>query len=293
MKIPADLAQTLAAVVDEGSLEAAARALHVTQSAVSQRMATLERLAGQVLLIRSRPVRATPAGEAVIRYARQVTLLESEAASALGIPEDRPAPLRIAVNADSLATWLLAPLAQVLPGLGTTVHLHREDESYTAELLAQGAVVAAVTTRAAPVPGCTVTPLGRMSYRAVAAPGFARRWFPGGVTRDALATAPIVDFDRRDDLQSRWLEAHAAGLDAPRHLVPSSSEFAQAIALGLGWGLLPRAQREGLDLVDLGGPALDVALHWQQWRVQSAGLDALARAIADAARAALDPVSPS
>ncbi|SEJ16986.1 ArgP/LysG family DNA-binding transcriptional regulator [Demequina mangrovi] len=292
MKIPADLAQTLAAVVDEGSLEAAARTLHVTQPAVSQRIATLERLTGQVLLIRSRPARATEAGEAVVRYGRQVSLLESEAASTLGIPEDRPAPLRIAVNADSLATWLLAPLARVAPELGSTVHLHREDESYTAELLAQGAVVAAVTTRAAAVPGCTVTALGRMAYRAVAAPGFAARWFPDGATDEALRLAPVVDFDRRDDLQSRWLDARSPGAAPPRHQVPSSAEFAQAIALGLGWGLLPPSQRTGHALVDLGEPSLEVALHWQQWRVHSADLTAVAEAVAQEARSTLEPLSP-
>ncbi|WP_062518720.1 ArgP/LysG family DNA-binding transcriptional regulator [Demequina silvatica] len=288
MKIPADLAQTLAAVVDEGSLDAAARALHVTQSAVSQRLATLERLTGQVLLVRSRPVRPTPAGEAVVRFGRQVALLESDAVAALGLPADGPAPLRIAVNADSLATWLLRPLADVLPMLGATVHLHREDESYTAELLARGEVVAAVTTREAAVPGCSVTPLGRMRYRAVAAPAFAARWFPDGAAPLSLAAAPVVDFDARDDLQSRWLAAAGADPAAPpRHRVPSSTEFAEAIALGLGWGLLPAAQREGRDLVGLGGPELDVALHWQQWRVQSASLTAIADAVRAAAAAAL------
>ncbi|MDN4475029.1 LysR family transcriptional regulator ArgP [Demequina sp. SYSU T00192] len=290
MKIPADLAQTLAAVVDEGSLDAGARALHVTQSAVSQRLATLERLTGQVLLVRSRPVRPTPAGEAVVRFARQVALLEAEAASTLGIAEDRPAPLRIAVNADSLATWLLPPLAAVLPGLGATVHLHREDEQYTADLLQRGEVVAAVTTRAAAVPGCSVTRLGRMRYRAVAAPSFAARWFGAGVSPETLAVAPVVDFDRRDTIQTRWLEARGADPDAPpRHRVPSSSEFARAIALGMGWGLLPAVQREGLELVDLGDPAEDMALHWQQWRVQSAALDTVAAAIREAARGALEP----
>ncbi|WP_062383959.1 ArgP/LysG family DNA-binding transcriptional regulator [Demequina iriomotensis] len=292
MKIPADLAHTLAVVVDAGSLEAAAGELHITQSAVSQRLATLERLAGQVLLIRSRPVRATEPGEAVVRYGRQAALLEADASLALGLAGERSAPLPIAVNADSLATWLLAPIAALGASLGTTVQLHREDESFTAELLARGSVVAAVTTRAAAVPGCTVTPLGRMTYRAVASPAFAARWFPDGARADALAHAPVIDFDRRDDLQSRWLAVHAPSAAPPRFQVPSSTEFAQAIALGLGWGLLPSAQRTGLDLVELGEPTLAVALYWQQWRVHSSDLDAVAEAIAAAARGALEPLNP-
>ena len=48
--------RALAAAVDHGSLEAAARALHLTPSAVSQRIKALEQGAGAVLLRRSRPV---------------------------------------------------------------------------------------------------------------------------------------------------------------------------------------------------------------------------------------------
>lgn len=293
MKIPAELAITLAVVVREGSLEAAARALHVTQSAVSQRLATLERLTGQVLLVRSRPVRATSAGDVVIRYARQVEQLDADAASTLGLSDGDSARLPIAVNADSLATWLLAPLARVSRSRGILLDLHREDESHTAALLAAGTVVAAVTTRATPVPGCTVTTLGRMTYRAVASPAFAERWLPPDVGPEGLATAlaraPIVDFDARDTLQTRWLESRGVDPAAPpRHRVPSSAEFASAIALGLGWGMLPAAQRRGLDLVALGEPELAVTLHWQQWRLHSDHLDALASEVAAAAFAALD-----
>ena len=49
MEIPPHLALTLAATVDEGSLEAAADALHLTPPAVSQRIRQLEHITGQVL----------------------------------------------------------------------------------------------------------------------------------------------------------------------------------------------------------------------------------------------------
>ena len=57
MQIPLDLARTLAVVIDEGSLDAAARRLHLTPSAVSQRVKSLEQQLGRVLLVRSKPAR--------------------------------------------------------------------------------------------------------------------------------------------------------------------------------------------------------------------------------------------
>ncbi|WP_061960931.1 ArgP/LysG family DNA-binding transcriptional regulator [Demequina flava] len=290
MKVPVDLALTLAAAVDEGTLEAAAHRLHLTQSAVSQRLATLERLTGQVLLVRSRPVRATAAGERVIRYARQVDHLDDDLAHQLGL-ESSAATVPLAVNADSLAAWLLGPLVEAATRADVLLEIHREDESHTTALLADGTVVAAVTTVAEPVPGCSSTPLGRLSYQAVAAPSFAARWFPDAATTAALEQAPAVDFDRRDTIQSEYLRA--VGADprlTPRNFLPSSTEFAQAIAMGLGWGLLPAVQREGLDLVELGGPPVTVTLYWQQWRAHSTTLGALSHAVQSAARDYLTPL---
>jgi LysR family transcriptional regulator (chromosome initiation inhibitor) len=292
-----DLAQlrALHAAVAGGTLEAAARALHVTPSAVSQRLKALETATGAVLLVRSRPVTPTPAGEAVLRLARQVELLLDETAAELlpdrpagGGPGSRPPTLPLAVNADSLATWALPALS----GLAGEVcfDLHREDEDHTAELLRAGVVAAAVTTRATPVPGCRSVRLGRMRYRPMASPAFAARWFPDGVTRRALASAPVVVFDRKDELQHRYLRRRGPGLDPPVHHVPASADHLRAVAAGFGWGMLPDLQsgppeRAG-EVADLDPRrGLDVTLHWQQWRVGSSALDRVAGAVrAEAAR---------
>ncbi len=83
--IPPELASTVAAIIDGGSLEAAAQALSITPSAVSQRLKTLEQQVGRVLVVRGRPAVATPSGEAVVRLARQIALLEHEATAELGL----------------------------------------------------------------------------------------------------------------------------------------------------------------------------------------------------------------
>ncbi len=167
--------------------------------------------------------------------------------------------------------------------------LRRADETRTAELLRDGTVMAAVTASARPVPGCTVEPLGRMRYRPRASPGFAARWFADGATAHALALAPVVVFDREDQLQDRYLRRRTRRrIDPPRHHVPGSSAFAHAVRLGLGWGMVPDLQAEPGTVVEFdprGG--IDVRLYWQQWRLGSAALERIAQAMRTQAAAVL------
>ena len=303
MEIPLDLARTLAAVVDEGTFEAAARRLRITPSAVSQRVKALEQQLGRVLVVRSKPTRATEAGAPIVRLARQLALLEHDALAEFGLDEASVGPISVplAVNADSLATWFLPALARVAERHPVTFDLHRDDQDFTAGLLESGTVMGAVTSQATPVAGCLVRPLGVMRYEAVATPAFAARWdvevaIGGRADAAALASAPLVDFDRRDDLQREYLAA--SGVDPetpPRHYVPASHDFATAIKLGLGWGMLPGFQSDSElatgDLVRLGGAPIDVPLHWQQWNLRSPLLDAIAEELAAEAGRSLLPAA--
>lgn len=287
-------AATVAAVIEEGSLDAAARRLTITPSAVSQRLKALEAQLGRVLVVRSKPTRATASGEAVVRLARQIALLEHETAAALGVDERAGGRISIplAVNADSLSTWFLAPLARASERHRIDFDLHRDDQDFTACLLEAGTVMAAVTSQQSPVSGCTVTPLGRLEYEPMASASFIERWFADGVTATTLSRAPFVDFDRRDDLQREWLRGWGVSvLDVPRHYVPASHDFATAVAFGLGWGLIPRMQASEQaahrDLVRLPGEAVRVAHYWQQWNLRSATLDAVAAEVVAEARRVL------
>jgi LysR family transcriptional regulator (chromosome initiation inhibitor) len=281
--------EALAAVVAEGSFDAAARALHVTPSAVSQRIRALENTAGSVLVRRARPVVATTSGQALLRLARQTELLGAEVAAELGTDDPGGGPhsfvtVPLAVSADSLATWVLPALAQVE---GVTFDLHRADDSRTADLLREGVVMAAVTSQTTQVQGCRSTPLGIMRYRPACTRAFARRWFPDGPTPEALGAAPVVVFDRTDDLQDMYLREHAPDARPPRHHVPSTVEYEETIRLGLGWGmLLDRPSIGGLHDGTGGGitlltpdAVLDIPLHLQQWKLRSAVLDRVTAAL--------------
>jgi len=293
--IPSELIETLSTVIQEGTFDAAARRLHLTPSAVSQRIKALEQRVGRVLVVRTKPAHATEAGEALLRLGQQMTLLEAETLRELGTQRDgeRPTTIPIAVNADSLATWILPPLARVASRASIVFDLVRDDQDHTASLLASGAVMAAVASDAVPVPGCTSTPLGRMRFRACATPAFVARWFPDGTTAAALERAPRIDFDRKDTLQARFARRLARrAVDPPRHFVPASADFAVATRLGLGWAMLPAdhsaAPLQTGALVDLApGQHLDVPLHWQQWNLRSSVIDAVAEEVRTEARQVL------
>ena len=281
----------LAAVVDEGSFDAAAVRLQLTPSAVSQRIKALEQAAGRVLVRRSKPTEPTAAGEAYLRLARQLVAIVEHAQAELG---DRTAlpTIPIAVNADSLATWVLPALAGAADV--ACFDLRREDQAHTADLLRSGTVMAAITSQAEPVQGCRSIRLGRMRYRPVAAPTFVERWFGDGVNGRTLAMAPVVVFDRKDHLQDDYVaKVTRRRVAPPRHHVPSSGDFAEAVRLGLGWGMLPRHQyatleQEGHLVVFDTTHRVDVTLFWQQWSMRTPALDRIADAVRHAARAALD-----
>ena len=293
MRIDPSLAETLRLIAESGTLEAAARRQRMTPSAVSQRIKQLEQQLGQRLLVRARPVRLTPPGEVVVRFARGHALLEQEAGAELGLDAQGAHPrIGIAVNSDSLATWFMTALAEFGRSNDAQLELQREDQDETARLLLSGAAMAAVTSASTAPPGYRSLPLGSIAYVAVAAPAWCERWTgstTGPVGPEALARAPRIDYDPHDDLQAAWLRRQ--GVDpasAPRHLVPSTHELADAVVAGLGWGMLLTMQAEPLlasgELSALGGEPLTSALYWQVAKTPSALLEALTGAVLTTAR---------
>lgn len=288
----------LAAVIREGSFERAALALHVTPSAVSQRIRALEERVGCALVVREQPCRATATGRRLCQHVDQVRLLEQTLQGTL--PALAPAGvtrvgLPIAVNADSLATWFAPALARFAAHAPVLVDLAVDDQDHTAGWLRSGEVLAAVTGTGRAAAGCNSQPLGSMRYIAAASPDFVARHFPQGVGAGSLALAPSLVFNAKDDLQARWVRrlCHRE-VAMPRHTLPSSQAFVTAALAGMGWGLQPQALVEqhlrGGALVPLVPDApLDVPLYWQQARAAAAVLDGLSREVLAAARQALLP----
>lgn len=236
---PAQLA-ALSAVHRRGSFDLAAAELHVTPSAISQRIKALEELTGTLLIRRGQPCQATDTGLRLIRHHDEVALLERTLIADLPGLSTGPATLRIAVNADSLATWVIPALAATQ---GLLFDLVIDDQDVSQDWLRRGEVVAAITSHPGPLQGCDTLPLGSLRYRATASPAYVTRWFAAGVTTQTLSQAPALTFSDKDRLQERWVARQTKGgakrATFPSHRMASSQAFVDACLCGLGWGLNP------------------------------------------------------
>lgn len=285
----------VSAVIREGSFERAASSLGITPSAVSQRVRGLEERLGTILVIRGQPCTPTDPGRRLCGHFDRVRLLEADMKPMLASETAaHPPTLRVAINADSLATWFPRAVAAFGWATGVLLELTRDDETRTADRLRSGEVLAAVTADPEPVHGCRTIPLGALRYAACASPDFMARYFGGGVNADTLARAPHLQFDRRDGLQSRWAsEAYGIDLLAPTHWVPSTHGFMDLCLAGLAWGLQPLRQVESHiaagRLIELPPQAkIDVELYWTVARLHAAALRRLTKEVCTAASGYLE-----
>ena len=289
------LLSALAAVVRTGSFERAAQQLNVTPSAISQRVKLLEERIGAALVVRGQPCLATEAGQRLCQHVEQVALLESSLRQSLpGLePGTGPVTLRIAVNADSLATWFIPAMAATE---GFLFDLVLDDQDHSADWLRRGEVVAAVTSYGKPIQGCNSYSLGSLRYVATASPGFVERWFAEGLDAQSVARAPCLVFNQKDRLQAIWLQ-QALGMDVrpPVHWLPSSQAFVDGALAGLGWGMNPETLvqehlRAGRLVALRPSEPLEVPLFWQQSRIVGSLLADVTRAVRETARTLLVPV---
>ncbi|ANB16394.1 Transcriptional regulator, LysR family [Dokdonella koreensis DS-123] len=283
-----------AAVLEEGSFEAAAQRLSVTASAISQRIKSLEDRLGQVLVVRQTPCRPTAAGERLLLRVRPMKILEAEALAEFVPAEDMALrSIAIAVNDDSLQTWFLGGLAELHRRHGYVFDVRVDDQDHTLELLRNGTVLGAVTSQARAIQGCNVQSLGAMRYHAIASPEFVNRHFSGKLDAETLAAAPLVVFNRKDDLQWQFIRRITrARLSPPVHYLPTSTGFVEAAALGLGWCMAPDsligpAVKAGRVVMLEPARRLDVPLYWQYVAVRSDTLKHVSDIVRKAAAASL------
>lgn len=290
----------VSAVIQTGSFERAASLLHVTPSAVSQRVKNLEERLGAVLIVRGAPCRATETGEWLCRHMETIGLMEQALIARLpGLgaarTDGQPVTVPVAINADSLGTWFIEAAAAFSRHGAFLLNLAIDDEDHTAEWLEGGRVSAAVTSLAKPVAGCRRHALGMLRYHATASPDFMARHFPDGVTTEALRRAPGLTFNQKDRLQVEWIRrvfGHAVAF--PTHWLPSTQGFLDASRAGMGWCLNPAPLVADLlksgALVELcPGRTLDVPLFWQINRLSEAVLSTLTDCVRAAAKRQLLP----
>ncbi|WP_373959068.1 LysR family transcriptional regulator ArgP [Vibrio gigantis] len=279
--------EALDAVVKQRSFERAAEQLYISQSAVSQRIKQLEKWLAQPALVRENPPRPTPAGKKLLGLYRRVRLLEHELVPEL-MNEDgnQPLSISIATNADSLATWLLPALSDVMKSRQVELNLAIHGESRTIEKIKSGEVAGAISLESQAIPGCSADYLGRMDYVCVASPDFHQRYFSEGVNYTTLSKAPAVSYDQYDDLHKKFLHDH---FNVPRdsvinHTVGSSEAFVRLALSGVAYCLIPRLQiideLESGALIDITpGFLLSYRIYWHHWQLESGVLKEVSQSI--------------
>lgn len=308
-----DALECLAAIVEEGGFERAAQRLSITQSAVSQRLRALEAQVGTVLIVRSRPLKPTSAGQLLLKHTKMLRLLRADlerdlkelAPSSLGGAREEER-ISIAINADSIATWALPALTELVQQ-GLPMEIIHDDQNFTHEWLREGQVLGCVTTLKQALRGCKVEPLGAMQYIAVAAPAFAQnrlglrdgagdRQAAPGLTQYNFREVPFIAFNRKDELPVDFV-SKAFGLKRvtlSQLFVPSSEGMVRAVLAGWGVSVVPRLLAQGLidqgQLVNVAPHyTLPIQLYWHCWNLESEVLDALTAALKQSAAQSLVP----
>lgn len=285
----------LSVVISEGGFERASKILCISQPAVSQRIKQLEERVGQALVIRSTPVEATPTGKRLLRHYSQVQLLESELSVEMDADDPKlPTIVKIAVNADSLATWFLPALSEIFKRHQWLLELIVDDESYTHNLLKNGEAVGCVTTTKEPLAGCSSEYLGEMEYICVATPEFIQQYFPINVTPTSLERAPAVVFSTKDKLHEKYLKKYFKMKTGSwrEHKIPSSESFLEAIIQGMGYGLVGHLQAEplierGILIEITPDKRKRVPLYWQHWNIKAKQTTIVYRSLAVTAKQSL------
>ncbi len=289
------LIEAMAMVAREGGFDKAAGKLHITQSAVSQRVKLLEEPAGQVLIARTTPPRETSAGRKLVKHYLQVKRLEDDLAGEMDEPAGKGfSSMTVGINADSLATWFMDAIRSFLLEERVLLDIRVDDQELTHRLLKEGEVTGCISTRDHPMQGCRIAYMGCMNYRMLAAPGFAAEWFPEGLAIEEVRRAPAVVFNRKDELHHKLLRQvlGEAPSPFPTHYVPSAEKFTEFIQSGVGYGMLPDHQsapsvRDGR-LVDLApGRHASVNLYWHCWNLKSNLLETMTRHLIQRAKTLL------
>ncbi len=279
--------QAFLAVIESGSFDAAGHALCLTPSAVSLRVQALEKSLGKLLLVRTRPCVPTQAGWEVAKYLQHSRLLEENLLQNLSGKDTADfTKVAIAVNADTLSTWLLPSLQASCQQQRLVLDIHMDDQRHTHTLLETGLVNACVASESVAMSGCKAVLIGHARYHMVATQAFCDQWFAQGVNRQSMKVAPAIIFNHKDAMHEEVMLANFGLLKGqyPYHFIPSSDAFLQAVLLGLGYGMVPDYQLNALGgnniLQGIYPKAMvDVPLYWHHWIQQSSAMQVLTQNI--------------
>jgi LysR family transcriptional regulator (chromosome initiation inhibitor) len=232
----------LASVIETQGFQSAADKLFITQSAVSQRIKSLEQFYGEPVLVRTLPYRPTALGLTLLGHYKRVSMLEDALHTSLTLNANAPR-ISISLSRDMLETWFTSVVNQLSKILPVTIEMIADDQDRTLQYLQKGLVSACASTTEKAISGCKSAFIGYFDYVLVASPEFKKKYFKrAAITKKDLLDAPTVLFDQNDKLHADYLKYYF-DLDYVDlnhcHVVPSVAGFKQFTLCGYAYALIP------------------------------------------------------
>lgn len=262
--------RALEAILEYQSFEKASKSIGITQSAITQRIQGFESFLGERLLIRKTPYKPTATGQAYLGLLRKVKILESEIESN---SSNKPI-IKIAINRDSLDLYFLDIISDKECAEAFALEIIADNQDNTLEYLKSGQVDMCISSESKAIPKHVSTHIGDMEYCLVCSPQFHMKYFKNKTTKEILANAPLVIFDKNDKLQHNFLKENY-GVEPMSSIsqMPSVQSFKIAIIGGYGYGFVPLLdiqqelkQKKVLEIFP--SKKLKVPLYLHQWEYQ-------------------------
>ena len=242
--------QAFLAVAESHSFSRAAEQLHLTQPAVSKRIATLEAQIGARLFDRiGRRVTLTEAGQVLLPRARQILVMVDDSRRALSNLEGQVAGSLTLATSHHVGLHRLPPLlkdyTRTHPEVRLDLRFLDSEQAYQGVLDGE-LEIAVVTLSPHPDPQLDVVPIWNDRLCFVCAPDHpltqhGRLTLPDLCRYDAVLPGPMTF--TRSLIESRFA---AAGLSLSVGLSTNYLETLKMMAsIGLGWSLLPQRLIDG------------------------------------------------
>lgn len=281
-------------VIESKSFEKAGEVLGLTQSAVSQKIKKLELTYGAPLLLREKPVTSTDMGRRLLAHFAKVELMEQDLFIE-GKNDTAMKKISVGINNDSLATWMMPALRELITHENIRLDVKVADQSQTRNLLQKGEVMAGISDVGTPVVGADSYFLGTLRYVLVSTPDYFEQVLLSDTSTQALAKANTLLFDENDTLWGRYQEeVLKSEIDTSRcHRLPSSQGFIELLLSGMVCAIVPRIQIEkelaaGVFIELLPDQCLSVPLFWHWYKLDSEAIDKLTVFVKQQASLALD-----
>lgn len=265
--------KALEAVCSCGSFQKAAVQLRITQSAVTQRIQQLEDQAGSMVMTRTNPPHLTEVGEKLMKFTKQYIALESELLDSINnTTSPHTQKISIALNYDSMSSWFLPTIKEVLKRKSVLIECVLQHEKRTIDALRAGKVGLAISSDPKPIVGGEAVKIGTLRYLCVGTKSIKGVLSRSKGLKHFFQTAPTVFFSNDDYVCEQFYRGFSLeSAQLPHHIIPSNAELYELIRSGLCYGLAPEPQaREDLKrgaLINLSPKhEVHVDLYLHYWR---------------------------